>query len=343
VPVKRSTFSCAVLIWALSGCAAPGLEVEPSGIPDRTVTECQKVAATNLGSADSVFTCRGTFVDGPEGFVAAYKGRASDSYSLLSINPGGEAVGRRVTEHRGPQFLLARLEKEIMLATWSGSYVRYGMHGAGLGGRSAELRDLQLTAGRVLDVAAASVPSAGGGFKGRAVGGVILAVASGFGVEVWLLDEGGEVVVTRQVLVHPEMEYCDSVQVRSVPEGGFAVTLVCNGVLPLKPEARERQVVVRDFNWGAKIEGGRTIAATYDDDLHPVDVEMTTSLPTAAPARYALRRYLEDQIPREPGERLRVVDAVTVDGGQYLSLGCIGADDAAVRVEATLMTCDGAP
>ncbi len=338
---KRSTFFFAAAFCALSSCATPLVEPEPSGIPARSGRDCTKVSATNLGASDSVFACRGRFVSGPEGFVAGFKGRQLDDYSLLSFNPAGDAVGRRVTDHRGPKFLLTRLGREIMLATWSGSFVRYGMHGSGLGGSGA-LRELTLASGRVLDISAASVSTSGsGGLRARAVGGAVLAVATGFGVEVWLLDQAGDVVVTRKILEHPEMEYCDRVAVDVRQHAGFSVVLQCDGVLPLPPEARERSVVIRDFNWGAKIESGRTILASFDDDLAPLDVTMTVSEPTSAPPRYALRRYLEDQIPRGPGERVRVVDAVAIGERRYLSLGCIGSDGELVRVEATLLTCGG--
>ena len=328
----------------VAACVTPTMEPDPSGIPDRSVTECQKVSATSLGAAQGVFQCRGRFVQGPSGFVGAYKGSAEDSYSLLSVNDEGEAVGRRVTDHRGDEFVLEQLPDELLVATWTRGFVRYGLHGSGLGGRSSALRSLELREGHVLHVAAAAIQTGGpGGLRARANRGALIVAATGLGVDAWLIDANGVVVVSRRILSHPEMKYCAHVSAAVPDDGGFQVTLRCAGVLPLPPETRETHAIVRDFDWGAKVDGVKEITVQLDEDLLPSGVTMVDGVQSPAPPRYALRRYLEEELPREPGERARVLDAVTVGAHRHLSLGCIGPDGGPIRVEATVVTCSGGP
>lgn len=138
------------------------------------------------------------------------------------------------------------------------------------------------------------------------------------------------------------MMYCDRVEA-APSDAGFTVRVRCDGVLPLRPDVREQHAWIRDFNWGAKIEGGKDITVELDVDLRPTDAALSDAPATPAPARYALRRFVEDQLPRRPGARARVLDAIRLGERRYLSLACIGTDDEEARIEATVLTCIDGP
>jgi hypothetical protein len=201
------------------------------------------------------------------------------------------------------------------------------------------MEEIEIAEGRVLDAATTRLAPGGqpGTLRHRAQGGVVLAVATGVGVQVTLIDSSGEPVETRTILTHPIVRQCAKVRVREEGEDNLVVSLICDGAMPLPPEIRGSRAQIRDFNW--RVRGTFQIDVTLDDQLLPIRARRTPTDLTSPPDRYELRRYIQTEMPRKSGARVRVFAAAAIAPNTFLALYCTGPDGEPAEVLATILSC----
>lgn len=315
---------------ALSGCRKE-MPAAPGGIPDRSDTQCERLKEHELGAAESAFSCRGVMVSGSGSLVGAVRSDKAGTFELFSISPQGALGVRQATSHQGERMVLLPLSGGGVLAVSAqDKVVRVSLHDEALSGEF-KAQELPITNGSAK------------AFDAVALGdGALVAVATGHGVRAWRVGADGQAAEALPGLSHPEMPYCARLYT-GAGDGGVRVTLRCQDVVPLAPELVGGEAKIPDFNYDAE-EPPRTdihLAYNADGSLGGVVAEPGGDEPP--PARYEVKRYLKEQLPRPAQHRAHILDGAELGQDRYVALACTGPDEGPVKVDLALVQCQPPP
>lgn len=320
----------------------------PEGLPAQGDARCQVLQRQEIARAQSVFSCRGALEPAGETLLAAFRASREGAYTLLRLGEGGAVLDSGDTGHTGPQIVLRPVEAGVLAVSWEET-LRWSVHSPALD-TVAPLQEVGLEhpAARFYDVAVRSVPAREGLEPGpdgepslaqRSQGGALVAAATGFGVELWLLSGRGELLQRSSALRHPEMPYCHKVELSPHPRG-WRVHLRCNEAVPMAPVIKQHRAQVPDFDYGARTPAVSDLVVILGPSLLPLEVSMHPGQVLEPPRRYALRRTLDEALPHSRGERVRTLDAWRTGEQRATALVCAGPDDGAVALYSVSTRCE---
>jgi hypothetical protein len=157
---------------------------------------------------------------------------------------------------------------------------------------------------------------------------------------MYLVGPGGELVETRMVLEHPEMGYCRKLGLEPVADGGYALALRCQEVVPRAPEMIKHRAVVSEFDYDATEPPSTDLSVLLDSAALPTSTGAQASAEEGEPVGYQTRQYLKEQLPRPAEHRVHILEGLMLKERDYLALSCQGPDDGPVSINLSRVTCD---
>jgi hypothetical protein len=351
---KTQMGATAALICLATSCLAVSCRFEPPapppvGVPAQSDARCQVLHKKEIARAQSVFSCRGALEPAADTMLGAFRASRGGAYTLLRLDAGGEVLASGDTGHMGAQILLRTVQAGALAVSW-GDVLRWSVHSPQLEVVSPlQQVALERPTARFYDVAVSSVPPILSApalnitqkdptLAQLSQGGALVAAATGFGVELWLLSGTGQVLHRTTALRHPEMPYCRKVELRP-HERGWLVQLRCDEVVPMEPLIKQRRAQVPNFDYDARTPAMSDLEVVLGPSLLPLEVALKPAMEPEPPRRYALRRALDEDLPHPQGERVRTLDAYRTAPGQASALVCAGPDDGPVALYSLSARC----
>ena len=363
--------------WLLSGCSG-GQDIDDEDvIVGRSDTACTPARGPiGLGTADSAFGCRGTLLE-TEGLVVGAARADKSAFYKLFVAFDGDDIKEQETEHSGSQTALVATKAGFVFVSISDTEVAFSGHDKSLamagklGGYDAEEEILAFDAFspttrtatapvKTLDTPAEGVEEApkvktlGESKEGdlktieesKVLAPAVIAIAqTATGPHVLYLDGLGKLIKATRPLKFGEMPYCNSARgAFDKASGGLVVSVDCQEVRPQAPTTAEGVATIPDFEYEGDIPPISRVTVVLDNKGAATSAEVTRAPDTAAtPGNYELVRYVTEQVPRDGGHRVNVMDAITVGDKKVIAVSCVGPDGGAVELQTTLLECEGLP
>jgi len=119
----------------------------------------------------------------------------------------------------------------------------------------------------------------------------------------------------------------------------LAATLYCKGVEPLSTTIKNTRASIRDFIWRSRTDQTYAVTVVLDENLVPIHVSQEISPRLKQPARYEIRRQIQENIPGSSDTRTRILDVAKLARGRFLVLYCAGPDTGNNEVFANILHC----
>ncbi|MEL6179855.1 MAG: hypothetical protein AAFS10_12930 [Myxococcota bacterium] len=332
-----------LLCWVVSCGGGPKIKA-PGGIPTRTDTACTFAAeATEHGTSDTPFTCRGALADISGNLIGLVQTAKQQSYTLVALQPDGSKTAEQSTPHTTKPYLV-EVKDGFLLLSATGDKVMVTRHTAALGPVEEDNTSrLSMAGGEIVDFDVVQWPAEGVAQK------VLMGVSTVRTIRAWQLDVQGEQMAeptALDILSFPEMPDCNDLKLTAKAADAWFARLRCEYIMPAEPTIAEGKASIPSFDEESEdVPEFADVLLDMDGTLqvNTARAVAVDELSTVPDPRYTLKNYLKEELPRQEGFRVRILDAIAIGSDQAITLACLGPDDAPATFISATLTCDTRP
>ncbi|MBH23624.1 MAG: hypothetical protein CMH57_03975 [Myxococcales bacterium] len=325
---------------AMTACGGPEVEA-PGGIPTVTDTACAFAAPpTEHGTSETPFTCRGMLAELGGSVIGLVQTSKEGSYSLVSLKPDGTTAASQETPHTSKPYLV-EITRGFLLISAEDDKVLITQHNTALTRVEDASSRRTMAGGEIVDFDVARWPTSGPAEQ------IVVATSTTTTIRAWSLngDDDGEPVAL-DVLTFPEMPDCNDLKLTATAPGAWSARLRCEMIMPFEPKVADGVAEVPGFDEESEeYPDFADIRLSLTDELKvsAASAREVKDISTDPDPSYALKKYLKEQLPRDKGHRVRILDALPIGGEQAMTLACVGPDDAPATFISAALTCAERP